>query len=72
MRRSVVGVDIPGTLLQIRDLRTATTPVRPVVGKRIVESTFRIVPTPNLWRQWQRGAKRRGRVPGGTLPTAGG
>ncbi len=72
MRRSVVGVDIPGTLLQVRDLRTGdyTCPAG-CAGKWIVESTFRIVPTPNLWsavaRAWGKAASEG--IPGGTLPT---
>ena len=72
MRRTVVGVDIPGTLLQIRDLRTGdyTCPAG-CAGKWIVESTFRIVPTPNLWsavaQAWGQAASEG--IPGGTLPT---
>jgi len=73
MERPVVGVDIPGTLLRIPDLRKAdiNCPAG-CEGKWIVESTFRIVPTPSLWHSvaaaWSR-ALAKG-IPGGTLPSA--
>lgn len=73
MKRPVAGIDVPGTLLQITDLRTsATTCPAGCGGKWIVESTFRIVPMLDHWgavaRGWQ-AAFALG-IPGGTLPTA--
>jgi len=72
MKRPVVGIDIPGTLLQVRDLRSGdlTCPAG-CSGKWIVESTFRIVPVSDLWAAvagaWKKAAE--GGIPGGTLPT---
>ena len=72
MRRPVAGVDLPGTLLRITDLRAgAINCPAGCDGKWIVESTFRIVPAPNLWAlvagAWSK-AFATG-IPGGTLPT---
>ncbi len=72
MKRPVVGIDIPGTLLQMGDLRTGevTCPAG-CGGKWIVESTFRIVPHPNLWGAVASGWSEAisAGIPGGTLPT---
>lgn|GEM_PF-2840122 len=73
MDRPVLGVDVPGTVLQITELQQSSIKCpNGCSGKWLVESTFRMIPIPNLWARVARGWQNalQSGSPGGTLPAS--